>query len=122
MWRWIAVGVMVGAGGCGLLPGTDGTVCTTAFIYGVNVRVVDEDGEEITGAELTLEEGDFSETLEEMADGQYVGAGERAGTYTLTVEAEGFETETVEDIVVDENECHVIPVIRTITLTASEAE
>ena len=54
----------------------------------------------------------------EVQPGVYVGAGERAGTYTLTVEAEGFEPVTIEDIVVEADECHVIGVSREVTLTA----
>lgn len=97
----------------------DGVVCTEIFVYGVNVTVTDENGDPVSGATLTLTEGDFSETMEELRAGEYVGAGERAGAYTLTVEAAGFEPVAVDDIVVDADECHVIPVTRLVSLTPS---
>ena len=58
-----------------------------------------------------MELGDFQ-------PGGYLGAGERAGTYTLTVDADGFETAVIEDIVVDADICHVIPVTREVSLAA----
>ncbi len=106
------------AAGC--FPILDGTICTDDFRAGVNVTVTDENGDPISGATLTLTEGDFSETMEESSRaGEYFGAGERAGAYTLTVEAVGFEPVVVDDIVVDEDECHVIPVAQEVSLTPS---
>ena len=98
-------------------PGGD-IVCTEIFVYGVNVTVTDANGDPITGATLTLTEGTYVETMQELQAGSYAGAGERAGTYTLTVEAAGFVTQTLDNIVVDEDECHVIPVSREVTLVA----
>ena len=93
--------------------------CTTVFVYGLNVTLVDADtGAAIDGATLTLTEGAYSETMEAFpGSGYYVGAGERAGTYTLTAEADGYESQTVTDIVVGADECHVIPVTLTVELT-----
>ena len=106
---------------CLLVPGCfrfdDGVFCTEIFVSGVNVSVTDENGDPISGATLTLTEGDFSETMIELRAGEYVGAGERAGTYTLTIEAEDFEPVTIDDIVVDADECHVIPVMLEVSLT-----
>lgn len=99
--------------------GNGDTACTEIFVSGVNVSVTDQDGQPVTGAVLTLTEGDFSETMEDLGDGEYAGAGERAGTYTLTVDADGFETATVENIVVGADECHVIPEARDVTLSPS---
>lgn len=101
---------------CGLI--FDGAVCTAVFVYGLNVTVVDENGDPVSGATLTLTEGDYSEVMEELRPGEYAGAGERRGTYTLAVEADGFEPVTIEDIVIDADACHVIPVARDVTLTA----
>ena len=95
-----------------------GTICTLQFVYGVNATVTHADtGEVIEGATLTLTEGEYSETMQELSPGNYAGAGERAGSYTLTVEADGFDTQTIEDIVIDADECHVIPVAENIALT-----
>ena len=109
---------IVSAAGCCWIP--DGVICTLEFAYGIAVTVTDENGGPITGATLTLTDNGYTETMVELADpqpGVYLGAGERAGTYTLTVEAEGFEPATLENIFVDEDVCHVIPVERTVSLT-----
>ncbi len=106
----------VGLGGCDVV--NDDPVCTDIFAYGVNVTLTDADGQPVLRATVTLAEGTYVETMEELSDGNYAGAGERAGTYTLTIEAEGFEPVTIEGIFVDADECHVIPVSREVTLAA----
>lgn len=108
---------MIGVFTWGCVPVNDGVVCTAVFVYGVNVTVADENGNPVSGATLTLTDGDYTEVMEEFEPGTYVGAGERAGTYSLTVEAEGFESTIIEGIAVDEDECHVIGVTREVTLT-----
>jgi len=93
------------------LPGN--RACTQVFVYGVNVTLTDaETGEPITDATLTLRDGDHVEVLEAFptGDGEYAGAGERAGTYELTVAKVGYVTQVIKDIVVTEDECHVQPV------------
>ena len=90
--------------GCGLVP----QPCTLEFIYGVIIIVTDERGDAIQGATATLTEGTYSETMEARPTGFYVGAGERAGMYSLTVEADGYETATIDEIVVEADECHVM--------------
>lgn len=112
----LAAAAVLAAGGCNFLGG--GIACTAVFVYGVNVSVVDQDGNPVAGAMATLTEGDYSEQMAELRTGEFAGAGERAGTYTLTVEAGGFETVTITDIVVTSDVCHVIPVSRDVTLTA----
>ena len=109
---------------CGCIFG--GPVCTAQFVYGLTVNVTDESGDPVTGATLTLTEGDFVEVIPgppgsglELEGGVYLGAGERPGTYTLTVEAPGFEPVTVESIVIEADECHVIGVTRDVTLSRS---
>ncbi len=93
-------------------------VCTTVFVYGLNVRLTDsESGQPITGATLILTDGDYTETMMETGDGQYVGAGERAGTYELTITADSYATETRGMIVITADECHVQPVNLDIELT-----
>ena len=93
-------------------------LCTAEFVYGLSATVSDGDtGAAISDARLTLTEGDFSETMMDFMAGRYAGAGERAGTYTLIVEAPGYQSQTVEDIFVDKDVCHVIPVAVTIELT-----
>ena len=111
------------AAGCGLI--FDGRACTEVYAYGLTVTVADENGEPVTGAALTLTDADYTETIPgppgtgiELEGGVYLGAGERAGTYTLTIEAEGFEPVTIDNIVIEADECHVIGVTREVALTA----
>lgn len=92
----------------------DGLVCTTEFVYGLRVTVVDAatNAPVDQGLEGTLTEGTYVEEMEVVGlDGNILqGAGERAGTYTLEIRADGYETFTESGIVVTENECHVNPV------------
>jgi hypothetical protein len=95
--------------GCALLP--FGGACTLEYRYGVNVTLTDsQTGDPIDNAVLTLTEGAYSEVMQTFPTGDYVGAGERAGTYTLTAAAPGFTTQVIENIVVTEDPCHVHPV------------
>ena len=89
----------------------DGRACTMLYAYGVSANVTDADtGEAVTNATLTLQDGDYTEVMEGSPSGGYVGAGERPGTYTLTIEVPGVPSETVPDIVVGFDGCHVIGV------------
>ena len=120
--RWILALSAVLILGCPLPPlfPDDDVFCTEVFVYGVNLSLADSSGAPISGATVTLTEGEFSETMEDVGAGSYVGAGERAGTYEMQVEAEGFTGQTISGITVNEDVCHVIPVVREVTLTASE--
>ena len=89
-----------------------GVPCTLEFAYGLTVHLSDAGtGAPISGASLILREGAYVETMQEILPdfepGTYVGAGERAGTYTLTVQAAGYEGQSIEDIVVTADICHV---------------
>ncbi len=96
--------------------------CTQQFVYGVNVTVTDSATHQpIEGATLTLTDGDHSEVMDELSGGSYAGAGERAGTYVLTIDAEGFDSMLIENIVVEADLCHVVPVALDLTLTAVSA-
>jgi hypothetical protein len=92
---------------------SNGKVCTTLYAYGLSVQLTDAStGQPITGATLTLSDGDYQEVMIAFPGpaGNYAGAGERAGTYTLVVTAQGYQSKTVDSIVVTANECHVIGV------------
>jgi Carboxypeptidase regulatory-like domain len=85
-----------------------GIACTALYAYGVNASVTNAStGAPIGNATLTLKDGDYEEVMQPFPTGDYVGAGERKGTYTLTAEAPGFESKTIENIVVTADECHV---------------
>ena len=82
--------------------------CTDLFAYGVNVTLTNAvTGEPVSNATLTLAEGSYTEVMQSIPTGDYVGAGERAGTYTLTATAPGFQPQTISDIVVTADRCHV---------------
>ena len=87
--------------------------CTDVFVYGLNVSVKD------AATNATLQEGvlvkavdgSYVETLqnEESTSTVFVGAGERAGNYVLTVSKPGYETYTSGVITLTADDCHVIP-------------
>ena len=114
--------VVVVPGGCGVPSFNGASACTDEFVYGVRVRVMDvETGEPVSGASVVLTEGGFVESLREIDTGQYVGAGERAGVYELSVEAQRFERVTITAIEVVSGGCHVLPVEVSVSM-ASIAE
>ncbi len=112
----LTVAVIVTLSGCDVFRGG---ACTAVFVSGVNVTVVDGDGDPVGGATATLTEGAYTEQMDELGNGVFAGAGERAGTYTLTVEAPGYTAVTVDNIVVESGVCHVVAVSREVTLAAS---
>jgi len=97
--------------------GDNNIICTAEFVIGLTVTVTDDMGNPVSGATLTLTEGSYTETMAEFQTGQFAGAAERAGTYTLTIEANGFDPVTLNNILITEDECHVIMVNREVTLT-----
>jgi hypothetical protein len=64
----------------------------------------------IPGADLTLFDGVLTHEMEEIAPAVYGGANGIPGNFTLTVEADDFQTVTVEDIVVTGEPCDVMTV------------
>ncbi|HPZ99273.1 MAG TPA: carboxypeptidase regulatory-like domain-containing protein [Phycisphaerae bacterium] len=101
---------------CGLVPAINcieipplGPACTTQFVYGLSATVVDDEtGDPIDDAVLTLRDGNYVEVMELLPTGSYAGAGERPGTYDLTVEIPDGPTQTFHQIEIDADECHVI--------------
>ena len=91
-------------------------MCTTEFVYGLSVEVRDAQSgaPAASGATITIRDGQYVEDLERVPGPQSalvaIGAGERPGTYNLTVEKPGYQTREQSGIVVTANECHVIPV------------
>ena len=90
--------------------------CTAEFVFGLGVQVHDAEGEPVCDAIVTITDGDYEEVLEESECGFYSGAGERAGTYDIRVEAAGYLTQNSTGHTVTEDECHVNPESANFTL------
>lgn len=114
---WVAVALAVpglGAFACNVL---NPVVCTLEYRYGIYGTVTNNAGEAIPGITVTISSLNYSETASVFNGIQYVGAGEREGTYSITAEAPGYQTRTVSGVVVTGDECHVTPVQTDIVLT-----
>lgn len=76
----------------------DEIVKTTIFGF-----IVDADENALQGVTVTIEGGNLSDSTETNADGYYEFTNLAAGNYTLTYEKEGYQTETA-DITLKEND------------------
>ena len=97
--------------------------CTDQFVYGLNVIVLDSStGNPIfQDIEVKAVDGTYQEILELVPSSEYafVGAGERAGTYVVTITKAGYQTYTSAPIVLTRDECHVIPQSLTVNLQSN---
>lgn len=99
------------AGACGQLPVNGGIACTAQFVYGISATVADATtGADITsGSYMVAREGSYVDSVSAM--GNFLSAaGERAGTYSVTIGRPGYSSFTQTNVVVNRDECHVIPV------------
>ena len=98
-------------------------LCTTEFVYGLNVTVINSETQLplVEGVTVTAVDQNYSENLELFPGLEYIfsGAGERPGTYTITVTKNGYVTFISDPIVVEADICHVIPRQVTVTLIAN---
>lgn len=98
-------------------------VCTDQFVYGLNVIILDATtGNPIfQDVEVKAVDGTYQEILELVPGLEYafVGAGERAGIYTVTITKTGYQTYISSPIVVNRNICHVIPQSLTVNLQSN---
>jgi len=102
------------------LPGClDTQACTGEYRFGVNVTLRNaSSGAPVAGATVVIAEGSYRETLSTIGPpGSYAGAGEREGSYTLSVAAPGYVSPAPRTVVVTGGECHVNGVSVTIDLT-----
>ena len=92
--------------------------CTEEFVFGLVITVNDAaTGAGLNQVVITAREPSYSEVLAATTSaGVYQGAGERVGSYTLTVEKDGYQTVVTDVITVEANECHVITQARTFSL------
>lgn len=91
--------------------------CTTEYVYGLNITLIDKETKaEITkDVKVTIQDGDYEEVLQGESS-LFYGAGERAGTYIVTVTSDNYKTFISDPITVTEDACHVNSVSRTFEL------
>jgi hypothetical protein len=90
-------------------PIGDNPSCTTIATYSVNVTVVDEQGAAVAEAIVSYSvDGEERGACEDIGDGSFVCGVEEAGHFVITASAQGFEARS-QEVVVNENECHVLP-------------
>lgn len=107
----LIVAVAVVSAGCNPFS----TACTEELRHGINVEVRDavSGAPAAAGARLTIREGDYVETMDGPAVPELVllfGAGERAGSYTVTVQKAGYQEWTRRNVIVRDGGCHVLSV------------
>ena len=89
-------------------PDQPDVVCTMEARSALLVTVLDaHTGVRVHGATVRATTVDHAENLAEF-DGQYSGAHERAGTYTVVVSHPDYQQWQRAGIVVERDECHVI--------------
>jgi len=97
--------------------------CTDQLVYGLNVIVLDAStGNPIfQDIQVKAVDGTYQEILELVPGLEYafVGAGERAGNYVVTITKAGYQTYTSAPIVLTRDECHVIPQSLTVNLQSN---
>jgi hypothetical protein len=121
---WILAACLVLPAACSQPNGT-GVVCTALFAYGLSVTVQDS----VTGlpaaagATVVARDGAYADSTSVPANGANntsVGlAGERAGTYSITVRKAAYQTWSKSGVQVTKDVCHVIPVQVTAKLQPS---
>ena len=87
--------------------------CNLNLVYGLRVAVTDSiSGTPLVGPETIVEvrDGSYVDTLMQGTATDYIGAGERPGTYSIKVQRPAYRVWQRGDIRVREDECHVIPV------------
>lgn len=98
--------------------------CTGNFVWGLQVTVQDSatGAPSASGAQLIARDGVYADTSSfppnrpDLDNQPLVGAGEREGTYTVTVRKAGFIDWERPNVVVAADECHVRPVALTARL------
>jgi hypothetical protein len=96
--------------------------CTDQYVYAVSVSVVDSatGAMAASGAQLVAREGVFADSMSLPANRADLdafslhAAGERAGTYAVTIQKSGYRDWTRTNVQVAKDACHVT----TVSLTA----
>jgi hypothetical protein len=89
-------------------------ICTEIFVYGLNVTLKDANTNAIITEDVTITatDGTYQETLMTTESIEsFFGAGEREGSYIITVNSDNYQTFISDPIVValTEDDCHVNP-------------
>jgi hypothetical protein len=93
-----------------------GTDCTTSLPPSVRLEVVDAESGDALAAMVSYElDGEGPSEAEELSPGEYILGQDEAGTFQVTVSADGYLTVT-EDYEVTGDECHVTTVDATVEL------
>ncbi len=98
--------------GCQQTDSDAGMACTEIFVFGLSIIVRDANTDAILKDEITVTatDGNYSEELMTFPDtDNFFGAGERAGTYIVTIAGNGYQNFISQPIEVNEDACHVIP-------------
>lgn len=98
--------------GCSLISAP---VCDGEFVSAVNVRVVDSASGAMaaSGAQLLVRDGAFADSMSLPANRTDLdalslhAAGERAGTYAVTVRKDGYRDWTQANVQAERDACHV---------------
>ena len=114
--------VLLAAVACGGSQDPVSVGCTAEFRQGVAVQVKDSitGAGAASGASLVVREGFFKDSVAfpnarpDLNDFALAAAGERAGTYQITVSKPGYATWSQSNVRVTKNQCHV----NTVKLTA----
>ena len=117
LYRRILLATLLTVGACGT---TEPIFCTEEARAGINVTITDAlSGNALTaGSTLTIREGDYVERSTEAFGNTIAGAWERSGTYEVSIAREGYHTWMQSGLVVNEDDCHVIPVNLDVALEA----
>lgn len=83
--------------------------CTAEYVYAVRIQAVNGlSGEPIKGVSGWVQEADFVDSLEVPGTGGHAyAAGERPGTYSVSVRAPGYQPWDTAGVVVTADACHV---------------
>jgi hypothetical protein len=119
------VGLVIALAGCRNPVWPGDKICTTEFRFGLSVQVKDSvsGAWAASGAQLVLRDGAYADSASYPPNRSDLdalslnGAGERAGTYEVTVRKAGFMTWQRQAVRVTANECHVNSVSLTAMLT-----
>ena len=97
---------------CDINDDSDQIICTEQYVFGLNITLKDATTSTIitSDVEVVAKDGDYEETLMTIEGiGSFFGAGERPGTYIVTVTSANYETFTSDPITLTSDVCHVIP-------------